>query len=88
IEERFHERIFGFFERLKSRDEVEGSGIGLAVVKKIVEERGGRVWVESEFGQGAAFYFVWPRASLTELHAVRPEDVDLQRLSADDRTNV
>lgn len=76
IEARFHERIFGFFERLKSRDEVEGSGIGLAVVKKIVEERGGRVWVESDFGAGATFHFVWPRGSLTEMPAVRLADTD------------
>ena len=81
IEERFHDRIFGFFERLKSRDEVEGSGIGLAVVKKVVEERGGRVWVESEFGQGAAFHFTWPRSSLTELQAVRLDEGE-QRVSA------
>ncbi len=59
IDPRFHQRVFGFFERLQSRDAVEGSGIGLAVVKKIVEERGGRVWVESELGAGATFHFLW-----------------------------
>lgn len=74
IEQRFHERIFGFFERLQSRDEVEGSGIGLAVVKKIVDERGGRVWVESEPGSGATFHFLWLE---------HPEDTAVRALDDD-----
>jgi signal transduction histidine kinase len=61
IDPRFHERIFQVFQTLKPRDEVEGSGMGLAVVKKIVESRGGSVWVESEAGQGATFRFTWPK---------------------------
>ncbi|HEY8430539.1 MAG TPA: ATP-binding protein [Sandaracinaceae bacterium] len=55
----FHERIFAMFQTLKPRDEVEGSGMGLAVVKKIVEAHGGRVWVESQ-GRGATFRMTWP----------------------------
>ncbi|MFP2899989.1 PAS domain-containing protein [Corallococcus sp. 4LFB] len=58
----FHERIWGIFQTLESRDRVEGTGIGLSVVRKIVETRGGRTWVDSAPGQGAAFHFTWPKA--------------------------
>jgi len=54
----FHEQIFGLFNKLDSRS--EGTGIGLALVKRIVEVHGGRIWVESELGQGATFYFTLP----------------------------
>ena len=47
----YHERIWGIFQTLEARDKVEGTGIGLSVVKKIVESRGGRVWVESAPGR-------------------------------------
>jgi signal transduction histidine kinase len=56
----YHERIWGIFQTLEPRDKVEGTGIGLSVVKKIVETRGGRAWIESEAGKGAAFHFCWP----------------------------
>jgi signal transduction histidine kinase len=56
----FHERIFEIFKSLKPRDQVEGSGVGLAIVKKIVEMRGGIVTVVSEEGHGATFHFTWP----------------------------
>lgn len=62
IAPQFHEKIWGPFQTLVSRDKVEGSGMGLCVVKKLVESRGGRVWVESAEGEGAAFHFTWPRA--------------------------
>jgi PAS domain S-box-containing protein len=57
----YQERIFGIFQTLQARDQVEGTGIGLSLVRKIVESRGGRVWVESEEGQGATFRFRIPR---------------------------
>jgi signal transduction histidine kinase len=61
IDPAFHERIFDIFQTLKPRDQVEGSGIGLTVVKKLVESRGGSIRVESALGQGATFHFTWPK---------------------------
>jgi PAS domain S-box-containing protein len=61
IDPAFHARIFEIFQTLKPRDQVEGSGIGLTVVKKMVEARGGTIWVESIPGEGAIFSFTWPK---------------------------
>lgn len=61
IEAEYHERIFGIFQTLESRDRVEGTGIGLSVVKKTVELHGGSVTVDSALGKGATFIFEWPK---------------------------
>jgi signal transduction histidine kinase len=55
----YQTKVFEIFQTLAPRDRIEGAGIGLSVVKKLVETRGGRVWVESEPGSGAAFHFHW-----------------------------
>ena len=60
IAPQYHEKVFGIFQTLEARDKVENTGVGLAIVKKIVESQGGLIYLESELGQGATFRFTWP----------------------------
>jgi PAS domain S-box-containing protein len=64
IDEQFHEKIFGIFQTLNSRDSIESTGVGLSIVKKIIEEKAGRVWVESASGKGSKFIFTLPQTDL------------------------
>jgi PAS domain S-box-containing protein len=76
IEERYHDKIFVIFQTLNARDQVEARGIGLAIVKNIIDEAGGNIWIVSEKGIGAAFHFTWPKQKRRAEQKLMIDDYD------------
>lgn len=61
IDAEFHEKIFEIFQTLREKGETESTGVGLAIVKRIIDDQNGKIWIVSELGSGAEFVFTWPR---------------------------
>jgi signal transduction histidine kinase len=69
IDPQYHDKIFTIFQTLESRDTQENTGIGLAIIKKILETEGGSISVESKVGEGTIFRFTWPKSPLQQVHS-------------------
>jgi signal transduction histidine kinase len=59
----YHDTIFTIFQAVNPQNRSDSTGIGLAIVKKIIEAEGGKIWLESQPGKGTTFYFTWPKRS-------------------------
>ena len=80
IEPAYHEKVFGIFQTIEARDKVEGTGIGLSIVKKSIEDMGGDISLESQAGQGAKFIFTWPSE---KKQATIKQDIQIKDLEYD-----
>ncbi|MFD2513730.1 ATP-binding protein [Pontibacter locisalis] len=67
IDPNYHDRIFVIFQTLQERDAMESTGVGLTIVKKIIEWQGGTIWLTSQPGQGSTFTFTWPKHEAEEI---------------------
>ncbi len=77
IDQKYFTKIFQMFQTLTRRDELESTGIGLAVVKKIVDLYGGNVWIESTVGEGTTFYFTLPKQPVVEEAVLASSETNL-----------
>jgi len=82
IEERYHEKVFIIFQTLQARDTFESTGVGLAIVKKIIDETGGEIWIESELGIYTRFLFRWPKKSSASFKSVQSPTEKANEISA------
>ncbi|RSM58478.1 histidine kinase, partial [Actinoplanes sp. ATCC 53533] len=74
IEAEFADKVFVIFQRLHARDAYEGTGIGLAIVKKIVEYHGGRIWLDLDVAEGTSIYFTLPLLAGVPVAEPRKQD--------------
>jgi light-regulated signal transduction histidine kinase (bacteriophytochrome) len=63
IDTRYHSRVFELFKRMDNVDDIDGSGVGLTIAKRIVEKHNGKIWFESDFGKGTTFYVLFPKGN-------------------------
>ncbi len=75
IEPMYRSDVFGLFKRLHTMSKYSGTGIGLAICKRLVEQYGGRIWLESEAGKGSTFFFQFPRRIELNSQSIAPRDL-------------
>jgi len=67
IDPQYQQQVFGIFKRLHGQEEYPGTGMGLAICRRILDQHGGRIWVESKAGEGATFLFTVPGAAIKKV---------------------